>query len=156
MFNAKQQALSKLADDLGVSNPELCKICFEPGEKEDYFKCKLCPIERKKGAGYSNLSSHLLEKHSHSSIKDFVSLVKGSKAGPMNLHVKGLSEDAKAYHDWIEWVVMCNHPFTFVENEYTRKNSKLGEISKKTLLDYMEKVESLFVLIFLIINLGPQ
>ena len=69
MFNTKQQALSKIADDLGVSNPELfCKICFEPGEKEDYFKCKPCPIERKKGAGYSNLSSHLLEKHSHSSI----------------------------------------------------------------------------------------
>ena len=58
----------------------------------------------------------------------------------MNLHLRGLSDDAKTYHDWIEWITMCNHPFTFVENKYTRKNSKLQEISKKTLVDYMEKV----------------
>ena len=83
-------------------------------------------------------------------IKDLVLQEKGGWTGPMNLHVKGLSEGAKVYHDWIEWIVMCNHPFTFVKNKYTRKknkytrkNSKLDEISKKTLIEYMVKVKTI-------------
>ena len=136
MFSTKLDSLVKIVEDLGISNPELCKVCFEPGEKEDYFKCKLCRIERKKGSGYSNLLIHL-EKHL-TSIKSFVLQERGNKEGPMNLHVKGLSEDAKNYHDWMEWIVMGNHPFSYC----TRKNSKLGEVCKKTLVEYMGKVES--------------
>ena len=105
------------------------------------IKCKICLIERKKGSGYSYLLTHL-EKHQLNIIKDLVVQEKGGKTGPMNFHVKSLSEDAKTYHDWIEWIVLCNHPFTFVESKYTRKNSKLGEISKKTLLEYMVKVKN--------------
>ena len=105
MLTKKQQSLSKICDDLGISNSELCKICFEQGEKEEYFKCKICPIERKKGSGYSNLLTHL-EKHPPSTIKDLILQEKGAKAGPMNFHVRGLSDDAKTYHDWIEWIVM--------------------------------------------------
>ena len=58
MFSTKLDSLAKIVEDLGISNPELCKLCFEPGEMEDYFECKLCPIERKKGSGYSNLLTH--------------------------------------------------------------------------------------------------
>ena len=107
------------------------------------------PHRVQKGSGYSNLLTQL-EKHQLNMIKGLVLQEKGSRTGPMNLHVKGLSEGAKVYHDWIEWIVMCNHPFTFVKNKYTRKknkytrkNSKLDEISKKTLIEYMVKVKTI-------------
>jgi hypothetical protein len=48
----------------------------------------------------------------------------------------------KAVHimDWITWIVLGNHPFTFVSDPYTRKYSNLSSISVNTLKKYMGKL----------------
>ena len=103
------------------------------------FQCNLCNIIRKKGNGNTNLLTHLETSH-RDNIKDFIKANQCTRKGPIHAHVRNLSQDAKDYHDWIEWVVMGDHPFTFVENKYTRQNSRMNSISRPTLRDYMELV----------------
>ena len=65
--------LKKLLADLGIKKSDLCRLCFEAAEDvgNDHFKCKLCPIVRKKVNGLTSLTSHLEDKHL-SELKDYV------------------------------------------------------------------------------------
>jgi len=45
-------------------------------------------------------------------------------------------KDQVAYH-WLEWIIMGGLPFSFVENEFARKNSKHEPICTKTLMKYI-------------------
>lgn len=134
-------ALKKVVEEAGINNVDLCKICYETMDQmgEDFYKCKMCTIIRKKGNGLSNLTSHIEQKHMDI-IKDFLSKQKSASRGPINDYLRNISKDAKEYHDWIEWIVMADLPFMFVENKYTRKNSSLGSIGKALLMEYMEAV----------------
>ena len=40
----------------------------------------------------------------------------------------------------LEWVIMADLPFTFVENDLTRKFSKLGVLSRSTFMKYLQGV----------------
>jgi hypothetical protein len=40
-------------------------------------------------------------------------------------------------NDWIDWIVMDNLPFSFVEKKRTRKNSSLRPISLNTFMKYL-------------------
>jgi hypothetical protein len=73
-------------------------------------------------------------------VSDHLRAAQANKKGPMNSFTRNLSKDATDYHDWIEWVVMGDHPFAFVENKYTRANSRISSISRPTLMEYMEAV----------------
>jgi hypothetical protein len=42
--------------------------------------------------------------------------------------------------NWIEWVVMDNHSFSFVEKPLTKKHTKLEPISADTLMKYIKLV----------------
>jgi hypothetical protein len=130
-------AFKKLLDDLGLDNIKLCKLCYEKTDDVGFYQCKLCTTVRKKSNGLSNLVSHIEFKHMDI-LKPFVVQQRSNSRGPINAYVRNLSKDAKQYHDWIEWIVMADLPFTFVEDKYTKKN--LETIAKHTLLHYMELV----------------
>lgn len=109
MSLSKPLTLKKVAEDLGYTNSEVCRLCFTATNNNGYFKCNLCPIIRKKGNGNNNLTSHL-EGHELDIVKDFLRAAQADKKGPMHTFTRNLSKDAKDYHDWIEWVVMGDHP----------------------------------------------
>ena len=45
----------------------------------------------------------------------------------------GASSLTSNLHDWAEWVIMGNYPFTFVSNKYARKSSTLENIGRNAL-----------------------
>ena len=91
------------------------------------------------------LTSHLESKHLQTLTEDVKKLT-GDRKGPTNSHLRNLSQDAKDYHDWIEWLVISDLPFTFVESRYTRKNSRVNAISRPTLMQYMNEVTYLYLI----------
>ena len=42
--------------------------------------------------------------------------------------------------NWMEWVIMDNHSFNFVEKPLTKKHTKLEPISVDTLMKYIKLV----------------
>ena len=142
-------AFNKIIAELDIKTSDLCKLCFHPVEdKEDYFCCNICNIQRKKNNGYANLMSHLEDKHTNE-IKGFVTKERASKKGPLNSYLRPLSKDAKNLYAWIEWIVMGDHAQMFVENKYTRKYARLESISRHTLQNYMEDVKSCSIIFIL-------
>ena len=139
MSFSKPLSLKKVLDDLEFSNVELVKLCYANTDEGGIHKCKLCGVKRSKGQGYTNLTSHIEQKHL-AGVKDVILEHRKESRGPMFAHVRPLSQDAKDYFNWIEWVVMGDHPFSFVENKYTRANSRISSISRPTLMEYMEAV----------------
>ena len=133
-------ALQKILSELQISSTELCNLCFQAVEgKEGYFCCNLCNVQRKKSNGFSNLVSHLEDKHIND-LKDFINKETSNKSGPLNAFLRPLSKDAKNLHGWIEWIVMGDLPQLFVEDTYTKRYTKLESISRHTLQKYMEEV----------------
>ena len=45
-------------------------------------------------------------------------------------------------YQWCDWVIMGNHPFSFVENQLTRKYTKLESISKPTLMRHLHALDA--------------
>ena len=133
--------VKKVMENLGIDSSTICKMCFEETDVPQYFKCKICNVSRKNTAGYSNLTSHLEDKHIDT-LQDYCKGLQKGRKGPMNSYTRALSKDAQDYHDWIEWVVMCDEPFTFVEDKYTRKHARLSSISRHTLMEYANAVIS--------------
>ena len=74
-------------------------------------------MQRKKSSGFSNLVSHLEDKHLND-LKDFVNKEKNNKKGPLHSFLRPLSKEAKNIHGWIEWLVMGDLPQLFVEDNY--------------------------------------
>lgn len=134
-------AFNKIIAELDIKTADLCKLCFQPVEdKEDYFCCNICNIQRKKNNGYANLMSHLEDKHTND-IKDFVKKERAAtQKGPLNAFLRPLSKEAKNLHGWIEWIVMGDLPQSFVEDKFARKYSRLDSIARHTLQGYMENV----------------
>ena len=113
----------------------------ENGECSKY-RCKICDIERTKNkSGYTNLLSHLDEKH-----KNWRKVVERAKSkqgvkGSMDKFLKKRIDDKyKNIYRWLNWIIKGKHPFSYVEDRYARKYSKLDPICIKTLMKYMGAV----------------
>ena len=145
MSISKPLNLRDFCSKVDLTNAGLCGICFEDTGIDDRWKCWICTIERRKVSGWTNLISHLESKHLQTLTEDVKKLT-GDRKGPTNSHLRNLSQDAKDYHDWIEWLVMSDLPFTFVESRYTRKNSRVNAISRPTLMQYMNEVTYLYLI----------
>ena len=109
---------------------EVAKYYFIGTQEPEYYKCRFCPIKRKKNQGLSNLKSHVKEKHFD--WKEVYSAASKSGPGAMDNFVMKASDDAVYLHSWIEWILQCNESPTFVENKYTRKYTSLENISRNT------------------------
>lgn len=64
-------------------------------------------------------------------------------SGPMDaLVTRKVSPAAwNAYH-WCDWVIMGDHPFSFVDNPLTKKYTKLESLSTPTLMKYLHALDS--------------
>ena len=51
-----------------------------------------------------------------------------------------INKGASTIYYWLELIVMCNLPFSFVENQYIRKGMKYSDISVDTLMKYIRKL----------------
>jgi hypothetical protein len=106
------------------------------------FKCKICDIVRSKNkSGYTNLIDHLNDKH-----KKWRSVVERSKSkkpvkGALDkFFKKTIDPKYTNIYRWLNWIIKGKHPFSFVENRYSRKYSKLDPICTNTLMKYMNAV----------------
>jgi len=117
---------------------ETIDFYFKTSDK-DMFTC-ICGARRKckKGAGYSNLYSHI--QTAHPNHQQEVSQFRAAN----NLLITSML-DSKAINSfgWISCIVENNFPLSFVESESVRKQSKLRPISCETLKKQMFQVQSL-------------
>ena len=94
-----------------------------------------------KGNGWTNLDTHVFEKHAD--YKEKLADFQRSNSKGISSFFNAASEDAKNFHDWIEWMVMNDESPNFCENKYVRKNTKLKEVSTETLLKYAYKLNEI-------------
>ena len=73
-------------------------------EDEKKWKCNQCPITRVKGNGWTNLETHVFEKHTD--YKEKLADSQRSNSKGISFFFNAASEDAKNFHDCIEWMVM--------------------------------------------------
>jgi hypothetical protein len=94
------------------------------------FKCQ-CGITRTQDLkkGYSNLISHIYSQH-----PDWQEIMGTSNLGGPNVFV---NKKANTIFAWLEWIVMENLPFSFIERDLTRKNTKLDALCVDSLSKYM-------------------
>jgi len=79
--------------------------------------------------GYGNLVNHI--KSDHNDWEDIMK-AKDSKNTSIFVNKKG----TKVFN-WLEWIVMSNLPFQFVEDPLTRKNTNLESITDETVKKYL-------------------
>lgn len=90
--------------------------------------------------GYSNLTHHIHSKHD-----EHIQDRKSASLARKQLVSSALSFQARtgAAHAWIEAVVLCLQPFSFVENRIMRKHFNHENISVDSLMKYMHLLTKL-------------
>ena len=99
------------------------------------FKCQCGTIRSQDlKKGYVNLISHIKDQH-----KDWESIMESKHIGSNTSIMQFVNKKASSIFSWLEWIIMDNLPFTFVEKQLTRKNTKLDHsISTNTLMKYLK------------------
>jgi hypothetical protein len=99
------------------------------------FKCQ-CGISRSQDLkkGFVNLVSHIKSQH-----PDWQGVMDAKMKNKDQTHLF-VNKKASTYFAWLEWIVMDNLPFTFVEKPLTRKNTKLDPIGVTSLMKYLKKL----------------
>ncbi len=98
------------------------------------FKCQ-CGIQRTQNLkkGYQNLISHIKEQH-----PNWEEIIQSKNSKDNSKLTQFVSKKASTIFSWLEWITLCNLPFLFVENPFTRKYSKLDQISVQSLMKYLK------------------
>ena len=98
--------------------------------ENDIWKCKCNKmLKKKQGTGWSNLMVHIRTQHETSNTSTSQSTLEF-------MHCK----KSETIYGWLEWVSIDLRPFSCVEQELTRKYSKLEKITVPTLQKYMHLV----------------
>jgi hypothetical protein len=98
------------------------------------FKCS-CGTTRTQNLkkGLTNLISHIKNDH-----KDWEEVMNNKKKDqPQSVFV---NRKGNLIFNWMEWVIMDNHSFSFVEKKLTKKHTNLEPISVDTLTKYIKLV----------------
>jgi hypothetical protein len=123
---------------IDFSGPEIRQAFFivSPTVKGTYV-CKECEATIKSANGCTNLVTHV---SGHEGWQQ--KLIDARKEGrPLDSFVKKLvSAKASNLFGWIQQCVFNDLPFTYVENQYVKKFSKLTPICRKTMIKYMEAI----------------
>ena len=130
-----------------VNSADACSLFFtkisETGS-EQVFKCS-CGTTRKqkKGSGFSNLMSHLREKHDdwEQLYEEFKKNNPKSKKAPAG-QVFFVNAKVVLLHSWLDWIVTDNLPIATVEKPTFRSYSNLEAISVNTFGKYLKLVEA--------------
>jgi hypothetical protein len=123
---------------ISITKKEICSKYFSPiPGQENMYKCLCGSLHKQKASGYTNLMSHINNKHKADDILSPDQAVISKYIDPKVYQVYG----------WMDWIVTKGLPFTFCEDETNRKYCKLKPLSYKTFMKYMagvtNKVESL-------------
>ena len=119
----------------------ISRVFFTQGEDlldgREQWECRECQKmdPRQKRAGWSNLAQHA-KKH-----EDWANKVKAALrgGGPIDSYVqKKVYPEASNVFRWLEWIIMNDHPFSFVEKSLTRKNCNLKPISRNSIVKYLD------------------
>jgi hypothetical protein len=96
------------------------------------FQCT-CGISRTQDLkkGLTNLISHIKNDH-----EDWEQVMNSKKKD--GAHTLFVNRKGSLIFNWMEWVIMDNHSFNFVEKPLTKKHSKLESISVDTLMKYIQ------------------
>ncbi len=97
------------------------------------FKCQ-CGNTRTQNLkkGYGNLISHIKEQHT-----DWEKIMEAKRLNSSSKLTKFINKKAATIFGWMEWVIMANLPFSFVENDLTIKYTTLESICAKTFSKYL-------------------
>lgn len=98
------------------------------------FRCR-CGVERTQNIkkGYQNLASHIKEHHN-----DWQDIMESAHLEDSTEITRFVNKKASTVFSWLEWVIMTNLPFVFVESALTRKIIKLDFMSEDTLMKYLK------------------
>ena len=115
--------LSKPAE---YSSKQIYHVFFNVNESNpDLHNCKSCDrsISQKCKKGYINCVNHAQSHENWRTVMQDALAAERSETGSMLSFVtRRVSAKAQNIHDWIEWIIMDDLPFSFVENKYARKN----------------------------------
>ena len=93
----------------------------------------LCSCGRKRvqnpKTGYGNLLNHIKSDH-----KDWEEIMKAKDTKNPSAFV---NKKGANIFKWLEWIVLTNLPFQFVEDPLTRKNTCLDSITDETIKKYL-------------------
>jgi hypothetical protein len=108
-------------------------------EGKDQVICSCGKVMAKQSHGYTNGSSHVKTQHDEKEYVEKVQeLLRARRDGQVSILLfNSIPKDAKNMHDWIDWIVMDNLPFCFVEKKRTRKNTSLNPICVNTFMKYL-------------------
>ena len=77
------------------------------------FKCQCGTIRSQDlKKGYVNLISHIKDQH-----KDWESIMESKHIGSNTSIMQFVNKKASSIFSWLEWIIMDNLPFTFVEKQ---------------------------------------
>ena len=82
---------------------------------------------KKQGTCWTNLMTHIRAQHENQP---------EAKTSQMTLNFMHCKKSENLY-GWLEWVCINLKPFSFVEDELTRKYTKLANVSRNTLEKYL-------------------
>ena len=108
----------------------------------EIWKCSYCEvnIRRKPNSGWTSLYSHIQNRHA-SALEQVRQSAEASLAKGQTLmttsFVGVVSDEAVKIARCLDWVVMDDHSFNFVDKPRTKQYSNIGPISRGTLVKYM-------------------
>jgi hypothetical protein len=103
--------------------------------------CQCQKVLKKQSNGFTNAANHVKSQHKEeyeSKVQEYLQLkAKGQKSV---LDFVSIPQNAMNMYKWLDWVVMDNHSFHFVEKKRTRGNSKLTPVATTTFMKYLRLV----------------
>ena len=114
------------------------------------FECR-CKKTRTQNilSGYSNLVSHVKERHPGylQRMQQTLDTISTDRNIQMHSQFLCVPKQASNLYSWLEWTVMDNNPLSFFEKTLVKKYSKLESVCSKTIGKYIglltRKVETL-------------
>ena len=101
-----------LRKSMPFTNKQIVEFYFKT-QTDGSFKCRCGKLRKQaKGAGFQNLISHVFSDH-----KDYVADMTSNFS---SLGSFVLDKKTETIYGYLEWVIMADLPFTFVENDLTR------------------------------------
>ena len=114
---------------MDLQNKSVVHFFFTP-LGDDMFKCTCNKRVKQPGKkGYTNLMSHLKNVHKDSWEDEYR---KSKTKEQAVLPYPKVNEKAEKFLRWLEWVILENREYSFVDKPLVRKNTKLEPICQKT------------------------
>ena len=127
-----------------VDNKLLCEIYFTESENTSgQFICGKCRFKRKKGNGWTNLSSHIYQHHGTEWEED-LKKVKSSQLSNEQTKKYIVTPQPTSYassvYGWVDYMLNRNESPSFCEDPTVRQYTNLDTISEDTLNKYLNEV----------------